>query len=225
MESLGTASSSVGTIVVAASLVHQSNDADVEEACNNLSDSNMVVQATCTDAVQRSDGHTTRQRNISNECSATNEAQRQHSCDGRESLDRRSSLSQIGSMVRRRSSLALLAIRRRKPTLQMHAWFIASRLVFAPALICGLVVAMDCGGILRGVPDLAKMIVVVNAGLPGAQLVVITLKSKGLSDSASIVAKVYLPSYLLSAFTIAAWTAIGLLLSIPDEDGNSFCGK
>ena len=83
---------------------------------------------------------------------------------------------------------------------------------------------MDCGGILSGIPDLAKMVVIVNAGLPGAQLIVITLKSKGLSDSASIVAKVYLPSYLLSAFTIAAWTSIGLLLSIPDENGKSFCG-
>jgi hypothetical protein len=84
---------------------------------------------------------------------------------------------------------------------------------------------MDCGGILSGIPDLAKMVVIVNAGLPGAQLVVITLKSKGLTDSASIVAKVYLPSYLLSAVTIAAWTSIGLLLSIPDENGASFCGR
>ena len=78
---------------------------------------------------------------------------------------------------------------------------------------------------LSGIPDLAKMVVIVNAGLPGAQLIVITLKSKGLSDSASIVAKVYLSSYLLSAFTIAAWTSVGLLLSIPDENGNSFCGR
>lgn len=107
----------------------------------------------------------------------------------------------------------------------MHAWFIASRLIFAPALICALIVAMDCGGILSDIPHLAKMVVIVNAGLPGAQLVVITLKSKGLTDSAAIVAKVYLPSYLLSAFSIAAWTAIGLFVSIPDENGNSFCGR
>lgn len=135
-------------------------------------------------------------------------------------------MSQFGGMVRRRSSLALQSIRKlRKPTLQMHAWFITSRLIVAPAIVSLIIIGMDCGGILSDIPSLAKMVVIVNAGLPGAQLCVITLKSKGLTDSASIVAKVYLPSYLLSAVTIAAWTSIGLLVSIPDEDGNSFCNR
>ena len=49
---------------------------------------------------------------------------------------------------------------------------------------------MDCGSFLDDVPSLAKMVVIVNSGLPGAQLIVLTLKAKGLSDSASIVAKV-----------------------------------
>jgi hypothetical protein len=143
-----------------------------------------------------------------------------------QSTRRRSSMSQFGGMVRRRSSLALQSIRKlRKPTLQMHAWFITSRLIVAPAIVSLIIIGMDCGGILSDIPSLAKMVVIVNAGLPGAQLCVITLKSKGLTDSASIVAKVYLPSYLLSAVTIAAWTSIGLLVSIPDEDGNSFCNR
>ncbi len=68
-----------------------------------------------------------------------------------------------------------------------------------------------------------KMIVIVNAGLPGAQIVVLTLKAKGLSDSASIVAKVYLPSYLLSIITIAGWTSLGLVIS--REGGTSFCKR
>ncbi|KAL3792764.1 hypothetical protein ACHAWO_002369 [Cyclotella atomus] len=220
MESLAAASSSVGTIVVAASLVHQSNDDDIADG--HIEESSDLVPV-CSDAAHRGI-ESTRHRISINECTAANEEQ-QTRADRGEGFNRRSSLSQLGSMVRRRSSLALLAIRRRKPTLRMHAWFITSRLIFAPALICALVVAMDCGGILSGIPDLAKMVVIVNAGLPGAQLVVITLKSKGLTDSASIVAKVYLPSYLLSAVTIAAWTSIGLLLSIPDENGASFCGR
>lgn len=225
MESLGTASSSVGTIVVAASLVHQSNDNDIEDEQPNdhASDVVLPVFADAAQRLNKDSCQATRQRNVITEFSAANEEQ-QSSSDRGES-NRRSSLSQIGSMVRRRSSLALIAIRRRKPTLQMHAWFIASRLIFAPALICAVIVAMDCGGILSDIPHLAKMVVIVNAGLPGAQLVVITLKSKGLTDSAAIVAKVYLPSYLLSAFSIAAWTAIGLFVSIPDENGNSFCGR
>ena len=84
---------------------------------------------------------------------------------------------------------------------------------------------MDCGGVLDGIPNLAKMVVIVNAGLPGAQLIVLTLKSKGLSDSASIVAKVYLPSYLLSVVTIAGWSSLGLMISVPREDGTSFCRR
>ena len=67
------------------------------------------------------------------------------------------------------------------------------------------------------------MVVIVNSGLPGAQLIVLTLKAKGLSDSASIVAKVYLPSYLLSVITIAGWTSLGLLLS--RYDSTSLCKR
>lgn len=59
----------------------------------------------------------------------------------------------------------------------------------------------------------------------GAQLIVLTLKSKGLSDSASIVAKVYLPSYLLSVVTIAGWASLGLMIAVAGEDGASFCKR
>ena len=59
----------------------------------------------------------------------------------------------------------------------------------------------------------------------GAQLIVLTLKSKGLSDSAAIVAKVYLPSYLLSVVTIAGWASLGLMIAVADEDGASFCKR
>lgn len=230
MESLGAASSSVGTIVVAASLVHQSNEDESEDISgdDNQNDSENNTDRICPDVnINISNEHKARQRitDTSIGCSISHPEQQQPDSNFRNDHSRRSSLSGIGSMVRRRSSVALLAIRRRKPTIRMFAWFISSRLIFAPALICALVMAMDCGGILSGIPDLAKMVVIVNAGLPGAQLVVISLKSKGLTDSASIVAKVYLPSYLLSAFTIAAWTSIGLLISIPNESIGSFCKR
>ena len=88
---------------------------------------------------------------------------------------------------------------------------------------------MDCGGVLDRIdgPSLAmaKMVIIVNAGLPGAQLIILTLKSKGLSESASIVARVYLPSYILSIITIAAWSSIGLMISVPREDGTPFCKR
>ena len=91
----------------------------------------------------------------------------------------------------------------------------------SPAIVCLIVLGMDCGGILDGIPRMAKMVVIVNSALPGAQIVILSLKAKGLSDSASIVAQVYLPSYLLSIVTLAVWTSIGLMLS--REGGTSFC--
>eukprot|EP00804_Cyclotella_cryptica_P011263 CCRYP_007765-RA/>CCRYP_007765-RA protein AED:0.08 eAED:0.07 QI:0/-1/0/1/-1/1/1/0/378 len=225
MESLGSASSSVGTLVVAASLVHQASEDEIMEDRNsNAEDS--AMEKSCSNINPNNDGtagNTTRKRTSNVECSTLNEEQLDHIIDPQGFIHRRASLSQIGSMVRRRSSLALASIRLRKPTVRMHCWFIASRLIVTPALICAVIVAMDCGGVLAGIPNLAKMVVIINAGLPGAQLVVITLKSKGFTDSASIIAKVYLPSYLLSAITIAAWTSVGLLVSIPKDSGTSIC--
>ena len=119
----------------------------------------------------------------------------------------------------------MAAIRRRKPTIRMHTWFIFSRLIITPAIVCLIIIAMDCGGVLDNIPNLAmaKMVIIVKPA--GAQLIVLTLKSKGLSDSASIVAKVYLPSYLLSVVTIAAWASLGLIISVPRADGTSFCKR
>jgi len=135
---------------------------------------------------------------------------------------KRSSISQL-------SMRAMTAIQTRKPTIKMHSWFICSRLIIAPAIVCLLIVAMDCGGVLDRIngPSLAmaKMVIIVNAGLPGAQLIILTLKSKGLSESASIVARVYLPSYILSIITIAAWSSIGLMISVPREEGTTFCKR
>ena len=90
------------------------------------------------------------------------------------------------------------------------------------------IVGLDCSGVLAssGVPDLAKLVLIVNSSVPGALIVVVLLKSNpDLHETAGVVAKVYFPTYILSIVTIAAWTAVGLLVSIPDEDGNSFCAR
>jgi len=243
LESLGQAGTSVGTLVVAASLVHQVNDDGLDEV-QNLGANHENVAMHDVESENARDLHvnddegriaiasgiyssaTRSGTNGLEESSQSAPYAAQHNLeDRRSSMRRRSSVSQFGSMVKRRSSIALAAIRKRKPTIRMHAWFIFSRLIVAPAVICLIIVGMDCGGILSDIPPLAKMVIIVNAGLPGAQLIVITLKSKGLSGSASIVAQVYLPSYLLSVVTIAAWTSVGLIVSIPGEDGSSFCNR
>lgn len=193
LEALGSASAAVGTLIVAASLVHQATD------------DSYVAENTDNVVCQPQQGTTQLHGEVS------------VSRDFRAVMQRRrSSISQF-------STKAMASIRRRNPTIRMHSWFFFSRHIVTPAIVCLIILAMDCGSLLDGVPSLAKMVVIVNSGLPGAQLIVLTLKAKGLSDSASIVAKVYLPSYLLSVVTIALWTSLGLLIS--RYDSPSFCKR
>lgn len=197
LESLGSASAAVGTLIVAASLVHQASDD--------------------TPAVGRTDSFVCQSQEERNEETTQGHGEVSTSRDFRAVMQRRrTSISQF-------SIKTMAAIRRRTPTMRMHAWFFFSRHLVTPAIVCLIILAMDCGSILDAVPNMAKMVVIVNSGLPGAQLIVLTLKAKGLSDSASIVAKVYLPSYLLSVITIAAWTSIGLLIS--RYDSTQFCKR
>jgi auxin efflux carrier family protein len=100
-------------------------------------------------------------------------------------------------------------------------------LIVTPALVVATILSLNCyTGLLDGVPNLAKLVVMVNSGLPGALIVVVLLKSNPvMADSAAAVAKVYLPTYLLSIVTIAAWTTLGLWITLPDADGNTFCKR
>jgi hypothetical protein len=79
---------------------------------------------------------------------------------------------------------------------------------------------------LRPVPKLALLVIIINSCLPGASIVVVLLKSElVLEDTAAVVAKAYLVSYIICIFTIAAWTALGLWITLPDEDGNTVCQR
>jgi hypothetical protein len=73
---------------------------------------------------------------------------------------------------------------------------------------------------------LAKLVLIVNSSVPGALIIVVLLKSQPeLNETANVVAKVYFPTYIISIVSIAAWTALGLIVSIPDENGNDFCSR
>lgn len=197
LEALGSASAAVGTLICAASLNHQASD-------------DTPVAGTTDSLVC----HSQEARNA--------EITQDHG-EVSASRDFRAVMQRRRSSITQFSIKTMAAIRRRKPTIRMHTWFFFSRHIVTPAIVCLIILAMDCGSFLDDVPSLAKMVVIVNSGLPGAQLIVLTLKAKGLSDSASIVAKVYLPSYLLSVITIAGWTSLGLLLS--RYDSTSLCKR
>jgi len=144
-------------------------------------------------------------------------------------LRRRSSVHRFASMIQQKSVKMVRKARRTPPEQRrLFTWFTLSKLILSPALVILAIVGLDCSGILirAGVPDLAKLVLIVNAAVPGALIVVVLLKSNPkLHETASVVARVYLPTYILSIVTIAAWTAVGLIVSIPDEDGNSFCHR
>jgi thiamine transporter ThiT len=71
--------------------------------------------------------------------------------------------------------------------------------------------------------NLSKLVLLINAAVPGALIVVIVLKSNGFTKEAAIVSQSYFPTYVLSIFTLGAWTAIGLSIFQVDEDGNNVC--
>jgi hypothetical protein len=97
-------------------------------------------------------------------------------------------------------------------------WFILSRLVIAPAIVVGAVVALRCR-LSHLFSPLSFLVLIINSCLPGALIVVVLLKSSpDHEESAAAVARVYLPSYLASIFTIASWTALGLWITLPDPE-------
>ena len=76
------------------------------------------------------------------------------------------------------------------------------------------------------VPNLAKLVIIINAALPGALIVAVILKSEEeLAETAAALARVYFSSYLVSILTIAAWTAVGLWITLPDENGKAICQR
>ena len=111
-----------------------------------------------------------------------------------------------------------------KEVRRITTWFILSRLILTPSVVVGLLLAVECSRWSLGVSNLARLVLIINSCLPGALVVVVLLKSREeLSQSAAAVASVYLPSYLLSIVTIAGWSAVGLLVTLPGDDGRAFC--
>lgn len=135
--------------------------------------------------------------------------------------ERRTSMKRMRSSMRKIFAVALTVMRR--PSFRMYAWFISSRLLISPAIVCSLLIGLDCNGFLVGINPLSKLVLLLNAALPGALIVVVVTKTRELEETASVLARVYLPTYILSIVTISFWASVGLLISIPNSDGSSFC--
>jgi Membrane transport protein len=233
LETLGQASSPVSTMVVAASLVPLHSAVATEdnkkgEEQNSTEDESFdhdeshvqppVARNDTTDVERRLEPTVVEESPVMSDPTF-----------GPMQLRRRSSIHRFGATLRRSSVRALEKARRTPPEQRrMLLWFTLSRLILSPGLVVLAIVGLDCSGILAsaGVPGLAKLVLIVNASVPGALIVVLLIKSDPeLHETAAVVAKMYLPTYLFSIVTIAAWTAVGLIVSIPDDEGNSFCAR
>ena len=196
VQTLGVASSPLSTLIAAASLVkpqRQQSPIDEPQSTDNEEENDKPPEA--------------EEENLKSPIMSDPQF-------GPLNLRRRRSLQQFAQSIRRGASSALKAVpRTRGDTLRLLAWFVASRLILSPAIVTALIALLDRYEILNDVPAMAKLVVMINSCLPGAQMVVVLLKSEEeLADSAQAVASVYLPSYLISCVTIAAWSSVGLWL-------------
>ena len=98
-----------------------------------------------------------------------------------------------------------------RKNMKIYIWQVTSRLIVTPGIVFLLLLRLDCSGLLGSVPNIAKLVLLVNAAVPGALVVVVILKSEGLTDEAAAVSNTYLSSYGLSVLTLAIWCSIGLM--------------
>ena len=242
IQTLARASSPMSTMVVAASLVppKKKNGVVDDNDNNNKHSSNSSSSIDVTDAWSIENRHNEEKDKetalATRQYSDDNQSQKlptdnpimsdpnfgPHIPRRRHRQRRHSSLYHLSASMRR-SSANLIAnmkqeVRRSNPEQRrLLVWFTLSRLVLSPAIVVGILLGLKHGtALLDSVPSLAQLVVIVNASLPGALIVVVLLKSQpSLSESASAVAQVYLPTYLISIVTIAAWTAVGLWITMP----------
>lgn len=52
--------------------------------------------------------------------------------------------------------------------LRVHVWFSLCRLILAPAVVVAIMMAMECSGAMANVPGLSKLVVIINAAVPGS---------------------------------------------------------
>ena len=212
VETLGVASSSVSTMVVAASLVQEQQQGAESSATPDHED-NPVLSDPNFGPLRKRRRASIRQsfRKLRNSFAMSTNSTSRHTA--LEEENHKQSQSHMRSL---------------------HVWFCVSRLLVTPAVVVALILVLDCTT-AWSVPPLAKLVVIINASLPGALIIVVVLQQAKTDHSnndsqeqeqhqqqstASVVASTYLPSYLLSIVTIAAWSSVGLWMTLPNDDEN-----
>lgn len=105
-----------------------------------------------------------------------------------------------------------------RKTMKIYIWQIMARLFVTPGIVFFLLIRLDCSGLIDSIPNIAKLVLLLNSSAPGALVVVVILKANGLAEEADAVSNTFLPTYILSIFTYAMWCIFGLIAFRQDSD-------
>lgn len=199
----------MATIIVAASLVER-KEPIVEESAENIEESNMSIQS-----IESPNNNASEEESSSEYDTEANE---EHQMDNHNA-------SKIEEPTNAKENEEILKTGKNcsccsgidKDTWKTIIWQLLARLVVTPSIVFGILLKLDCSGYLDSIPNLSKLVLLVNSAGPGALIVVVILKAQGLADEAAIVSKTYFPSYTLSVISLAMWCILGLTAFHPDE--------
>lgn len=203
LESLSNAGTTFATIVVAASLVREQGNGN-DESTN--ADGDQVVQSgEMLDATEKDGIIDTSMNSKDKESDIESEDE---SRDKMETAQRKESL---------RSRILDRVFPTQRKDMKIYIWQVTSRLLVTPGIVFFLLLKLECSGLLGSIPNIAKLVLLINSAVPGALVVVVILKAEGLALEAAAVSNTYLSSYVISVVTLAMWSSIGLLAFRPDS--------
>jgi len=209
LESLSSAGTTFATMIVAASLVNvESDEQSAEEEHSSL----LVNSSTDNSAIDQN-----------NERMDPSEFALENGLDHHVDETQRENVVDVPHGVRclpmrllKCSSFVTKILMVDRNTMMIDVWQILARLFVTPGIIFAILLEADCSKFLEAVPNIAKLVLLVNAAVPGALVVVVILKAEGFTREAAAVSKTYLPSYTLSVFTLAMWSSLGMMAFHPN---------
>lgn len=202
LEALSSAGTTFATLIVAASLVKVETNLDVAHEQQQQEHSSLVNQPDLSSVANIDDNATT-------EVALENGSQFHGEIH-------RTNLNTSQTRTVTAPPITCLGSSMERETLLIYVWQLLSRLFVTPGIVFAILMEADCSRFLQHVPNIAKLVLLVNAAVPGALVVVVILKAEGFTNEAAAVSKTYLPSYTLSVFTLAMWSSFGLMAFHPE---------
>lgn len=215
LESLSTAGTTFATMIVAASLVNIEEPGSREQHMQQEQEHSAFITSPSLDGRPPIDEDENDAPDtvviLENQLNIHDESR----TDNLEVSTTRRTATDCANNAARKWSCLSSAIERK--TLIIDLWQILARLFVTPGIIFAILMETDCSKFLQNVPNIAKLVLLINAAVPGALVVVVILKAEGFTNEAAAVSKTYLPSYCLSVFTLAMWSSLGLMAFRPEN--------